>query len=449
MNVISRQTLDRLACEDPADAVLALQGWAAWWLTDETISAARQGRHPAVAAFLPAGRPTLPREPGGCWVVCAVSGTFPYLRPAVVLPLVWRKGESHSARLPFALRALADEVAAGVGQSGWRLHPAFDAPPLADDLFRTLHSGWASVAGGLVGGILGLPPDPRVWASVAWADGRTAEVGELTAKVATAAAFGAANFFVHESQSGQTVGGLKLAAVGPAVGRGVWEALRDYLAAVTSEPAAPAEGATDEEGQFQACVRHFLKLRAFTARATEYYASHLMDSIVRRYRDRFRKQVGDFRVRRFVTVVSHSPELVEIVVKAIRPERVLLLFTLEPNGEQEAKAREFKAKLEAVELGDGRGRVACELAGFQAATAPAEFPAHVARFTAGVPESEVVLDLKPGTKKMTYSVIAAARPGHCLLNMEPEFKDDRRNTPGTEVPELLPPIPCHPPPPST
>jgi hypothetical protein len=48
---------------------------------------------------------------------------------------------------------------------------------------------------------------------------------------------------------------------------------------------------------------------------------------------------------------------------------------------------------------------------------------------------------------MGYSLLSAARPGNLILNIEPEFRDDRRNTPGTEIPELLPAIPRHPAPP--
>ena len=80
--------LKRLGAGSPQKAVFALQGLAPWWLTDDAVRAARATKHPAAAEYLPSEiPPTPPAAVGSCWVVCAVSGTFPNFRPAVILPL--------------------------------------------------------------------------------------------------------------------------------------------------------------------------------------------------------------------------------------------------------------------------------------------------------------------------------------------------------------------------
>jgi len=54
-----------------------------------------------------------------------------------------------------------------------------------------------------------------------------------------------------------------------------------------------------------------------------------------------------------------------------------------------------------------------------------------------IPPERVMLDLKPGTKKMTYSQSRVARRGNWLFNLETDSLDnDPRADPGTEEPEL-------------
>ena len=58
----------------------------------------------------------------------------------------------------------------------------------------------------------------------------------------------------------------------------------------------------------------------------------------------------------------------------------------------------------------------------------------VADFVKGVAPDRVVLDLKPGTKKMSYAILCAAERGCRILNLEPTFLDDRRNHPARPTP---------------
>jgi len=117
---------------------------------------------------------------------------------------------------------------------------------------------------------------------------------------------------------------------------------------------------------------------------------------------------------------------------ALDAEHVLLLHT---GGPKESDARKCAARL---------GVDRCRVERFGQSSSVEDIRRLVDDFTADVPPETVVLDFKPGTKKMTYSVIVAARPDNFLLNVEPEFREDRRNTPGTEIPELLPAISRHP-----
>jgi hypothetical protein len=93
-----------------------------------------------------------------------------------------------------------------------------------------------------------------------------------------------------------------------------------------------------------------------------------------------------------------------------------------------------------LELG---GKVECTVQPFDANCPPDLLGQLISSFVGSVDPSEVLLDLKPGTKRMTYCIIASAVAGNKLLNMDPEFLKDRRVSPGTEIPELLPPILGH------
>lgn len=427
-------------------AALTLGGLAPWWLKDEAVEAARSTNHFAASALLGSSGPPRPSDLlGSCWVVCAVTGDFPLLRPAVVLPLRWVKGESHSHRLPPALRKLAGDVSTQVaglkdlpaGRDGWGLQPAFEyGSDLSDDLFETFDSGWAALTGGLIAAVLGLTPKTDVWASAAWTGGRLGVVESLAAKVQTATAFGASAFFVHWSQVAEATAaapsGRRISAIGSPTETALWYAIRTFASAVVNEPAPPIAGASDEPAQFNTCANHFVTLVPFSPAAKQFYTSHLLDAITRRYRARIVEQYPDLRVRRYVTVVSDSPELASMGAAALDAERVLLLHTGGPKASDALRCAE--------RLGVDR----CRIEQFGQPSSVGDIQRLVDEFTADVPPNEVVLDFKPGTKKMTYSVIVAARPGNFLLNVEPEFREDRRNTPGTEIPELLPAISGHP-----
>lgn len=456
MYPLTAQRLKAL-CDRPLKPVFAdeacrvLGGLARWWLRKEVLDTARDF-DPTPEGRRASTLPQLSHRCGSCWIVCKICGELPYLRPAVLVPLGWKSGIAHSPLLPASLRTLADRVVSQVREiklftdlfrEDWGLHPAEClglTAPLADDLFETVESGWASLAGGLLAAGQGLDPNPLVWASAAW-NPRTglARVDGLAEKLDLARDWKVMTFFVPWSQVSEAEAWvaehcpsrLQIAALGTPAGTRTWDALRPLVADLTNEPPAPPPDTPDHPATFERCRYYYLNLPAFTKRANDFYWSHLLPGIIHRYRQLLRVRWPGLKVTRFVTIVSPSPELAVMSAAALGAERCLLLHT---GGALLKKAEDCVRHL---------GKDRCELCEIDERTVVEEIARATAAFTAGVPPAEVVLDLKPGTKKMTYALLRAAHPENRLLNLEPQFLDDRRNVPGTEIPELLEPVGCH------
>jgi hypothetical protein len=334
-------------------AVSGLRYLAGWWLNDETMRLANTRNRLALKEYIRVDRTKLSTVVGSCWITCAIKEpSLTLLRSAVVVPLQWRKDVPHDETLPKELRRLADEVLSELvkqkelpkDSQQWGLHPAFNyGVRLNDDLFETVDSGWASLAVGVIAAAMGLAPRTDVWASMAWKDGYPAKVKVegLQQKIETAKAFGATKFFMHSEQVHKSQSqAIEVLSAGIKNPQNLNEAIRDLVAAFTHEPAKPIPESPEEELQFDRCRKYFLTLTGFASRSNAFYRTHLLESIIHRYRKRYLEQAGSLRVRRFVTIVSVSPELVEITVKAIRPDKVLLLHT--KHNEQTAHAATAK-----------------------------------------------------------------------------------------------------------
>ncbi|OWK41128.1 hypothetical protein FRUB_05020 [Fimbriiglobus ruber] len=322
--------------------------------------------------------------------------------------------------------------------AGWGLQPdprlALDRTPLADDLFETVESGWASLTGGLIAAVQRLDLDPGVWASVAW-DERSgpAEVAGLEEKLAVAVEFGARMFAVAIRQraaaedwvAANVPGRITILPVPSTIPVDPWAVLREYLSKFTREPQVPAS-VEDNDG-FQCCRQYYLNLPAFSGHDSRFYRSHLQPFIAGRCRVAIRDRHPAFAATHFVTVVSKSPELAVMLAHATAATNCLLLHT--PEGKLAESAEHCRRLLE--------GRAAGIPTPFSTGAEMGEdIRRAVERFTHGVPPDRVVLDLKSATSKMKYWVARAARPGNWLFNLETTFLDDRRNDPGTERPEL-------------
>jgi hypothetical protein len=438
---------------------------AHWWLRPEVLDAARRF-DPARSALRLAEPLEVPEKLGDCWLVLRAGRHRPLYRPAFLLPLSWRPDRGHSPCLPPRLAALADRVLADLKiGNDWGLHPAdelqFDSPRSGGAEFLSRFrmrcaSGWASLAGGLIARAEGLLPKKSVWASGAWdkhglADVRVRARGrapklELAARWPWGGAEGRTEkiqFFVPSWRAGEAVAWVNENAADERVMIGILDAppgrepqprqaLNAYVAALTSAPPVPDASAPDEEDQFARCRNWFLHQTTsveLDGAERSFYWSHLLPGIIRRMHDRVRKVAPpDFAATHCATFVSWSHELAVFTPLALGVTHCLLLHT--PDSAMGSRAAQC------AQILTSRGLTCVTRPFDEGADMLARICREVAEFTRGVPAEHVALDLKPGTKKMTYSLVRAARPGNWLFILDGDFLRDRRTDPGTEKPEL-------------
>ncbi len=432
-----------LSATTAEDAVVALGGLARWWLSDAAVALARDLADPEIDKLL--GTESLPKLPdalGSCWVVCAVNGDFPMLRTAVVLPLRWVKGAPPSAALPTSLRELADHVVTQVAAikdlpavGGWGLQPdprlGLDRTPLADDLFKTLESGWASLTGGLIAAVLGLTPKADVWASVQWNPVAGAMgVESLPAKLATAVAFGATAFAVALSQKEEAekwvvenaADRLVIVPIASPLPLDAWTTLTPYLAALSQRPEPATEAIPDS---FDRCRFYYRTLAPFSDGEKRFKQTHLQSELVRRCRAKLTAKHPTFAATHFATIVTRSADLQVLLAGATAATHCLLLHTADL-GEAVAEC-----------LGGlGADVTAVPVMFRNTADMGDDIRRAVEAFAAGVPADRLVIDIKSATAKMKYWMGRAAKPGNWILNLEARMLNDRRNDPGSETPEV-------------
>jgi hypothetical protein len=452
MMPITAATL-REVCSPPLEGLQPRQAFRAcrslgrlarWWLRPEVLRLA-QRHDPSYPEWTNPERPPLPEKLGDCSVIFRTKAGLPLFRPAFLMPLCWQPAPDHSPLLPPELIALAEQVVADVRQelgrsSDWGLYPAdgldLERNPVGEGLGLPCESGWAALAAGLIARAEGLLPSGRVWASGAWNRYGLADIDGLEAKLELAVEWEAADFFVpvwlrgkaREWVEGHAPARLRIGALAAPVEPKPRRALNEYLARFTAQPPIPQAGSPQEEDQFQGCRHYFLHQPAFTDSTRAFYWSHLLPGIIRRLREKVRQDRPGLCVTHFATVVSPSHELAVLAPLAVGAKSCLLLHT--PDERMTGLAEECRQYLagEAVD---------CRLQPIDPGDKmEGSFRRGVDEFTRGVPPERVILDLKPGTKKMTYAQSRVARPGNWLFNLEAKFLDDRRTDPGTEQPEL-------------
>jgi hypothetical protein len=389
-------------------------------------------------------------------VVFRSRADLPLLRSAFLLPVRWLPGPDHSPQLPRELIELATRIVAqvppGDGRS-WSLHPAdgldLSGSPLNEGLLLGCGSAWAALTGGLVAVSGGLETDARVWASGAWNRNGLASVEGLEEKLALATDWGTTDFFVPAWQMDDAQKWVDREAPGrlgigrlssppdPGARDGVQVALGQLLARLTRQPEVPRPGQPDEPEAFEKCRSYFLYQPAFSGPERAFYRSHLFEGIVRRLRGKVQAAWPAVKISHLVTVVSPSHELALLAARALNVQHCLLLYQRETTKRRHRKtteelARDCKQTLEAREP-----RIDCPVAPFgPGARMWTDIAQAVSEFSREVAREQLVLDLKPGTKRMTYSLSRVARPGNWLFNLEADFLADRRTDPGTEEPEL-------------
>ena len=422
--------------------VLRLGGLARWCLRPEVLHIAVEN-DAVPESYREAWQrlPELPATHGSCWVIFATDtqARLPLMRPAFVLPLRWVQGQTHSPQLPAALVQMAARTVASFAE-----HPRINGFDWGLQLALELHdtvlaglplecdSGWASLAAGLLVAAGGGTPDLRVWSTGSWSDdGGIQPVGFLEQKVALAEENGAAVLFVPSVQADQAatlsggieVGRLQMAEREPS------RALAELTQRLEAPPPPPAN--MDDQKGFQRCVDYYLKQPRSVRGTRDFYLSHLFPAVAQRCRHQVRIHWPECQPTHLVTIVSRNPDLVRIGARAAGVSRTLLLYTPDPDDprrDQTAAMESVQALLEA----DG---VECVPGAFDDSEALAEqIPRIVKRFVAGVPAEEVVLDITPGGKWMTWVADRAMPPGSWRLYLRNDTltTPDHRPRPGTE-----------------
>ncbi len=409
-----------------AELVRRLGELASWWLHPDVLALA------ARALRIAWPRRSLPTSAGSCWIVFAQHSSMPWpaLREAFLLPLQWRENTADSQQLPDKLRRLARLAAQCVHHPNWGLHLSQDAGLAQHNLSQLddhldVDSGWAALACGLLLAAEGGTPDPDVWASGCWdPDGGVTRVGDLPAKLRLAAEWGASTFFLPAFQLEEAKAWL----LGPSTLQlcplragtcDPMQALADYLYRLDAPPPPPTS--VDDEPGFTRCATYYLRQPLHAASTQEYYRTALLPCIVHRQSRHVGAAYPGWRPTHLVTIVSGSDVLVELMARALRVSHVLLLHT--PDQRQLERTETVRSRLEQAGISCVTRRIHQEGMLVDVRRSLEQFD--------GVDASQIVFDLTPGTKLMTYALARAAPEGSWLVYLEHAFREGRPQ-PGTE-----------------
>ncbi|NMC21530.1 MAG: hypothetical protein GYA33_14060 [Thermogutta sp.] len=353
-------------------------------------------------------RPVLPSGLGACWVV-AVRKTDRYaaLRPALVLPLRWKKGgPPGDTGLPTELQNVANNVVEVLLVSGdispedrWRLYPAEDGlfdNPAAQFLEGDYSSAWVPLAAGLLLAAGEGEPRHEIWATGAWAShAGIGPVEGIEAKLEPAAQFQASHFFVPKRQTAEAEHAVQSSAIKLQIESleeakpKPRQAMRKYLSLLE------VRAGRDDPPEKRSAS--YLRIHD-REEGRRYYLDCLVDDIA----DNLRKQTQPelLTCRRLVTIASDSPETAYLTHLIFRPGSSVILYTSGNDRKYESLAREaqglvrekgFDAALEEIRVDDLLGLIR-------------QFR-DLLRKIAPQPEDGdgLVIDVTPGTKPMSLA----------------------------------------------
>lgn len=388
---------------------------------------------PSSAAEQP---PVLRRGEVGILLVTAWADRLPLLRPAFVLPVVWRSGGRHSIRLPTGLGAFADDVLHDVGAAGLSLHLADWLEAGGADLSGlefSLDSAWAALAAGAIVAREGGITVPEVFVSAAWRRERSSRRGSIrgvdgiAAKLAAAEACGG-RIMLLPTEHRDAVELLAADAPGrsleicylPNTTETPHMALAEVLRAIEATPMREA-GAT-----FDQRCGYFARLAP--DRQNTYYCEQLLDDIVVNLSPALRDDPQLAAIDGVVVIASLNWSLACLVVGLFDPDRVLLLH----DAGMAAQIGELSDTLSRMRReGKPRQVVPQECRPGDAFAGDAE--SAVAEFAAGC--GRLVVDLTAGYLHYKFALLAAL-PRHGLATYIETRQDARYRSVMPQTAEL-------------
>lgn len=460
---------------------------AHYWLNDKARALlAEQPEYAKAMTELP----PLPTPPGSCWIIFVVPDEYRHcLRDAVLMPLRWVRGTAHDPRLPTDVIKVANRIRDALKKSvanslEWVLRFGVEPGPTEPgqksfskldpefDQFLTADSGAASLAAGLLVATFDAHCRWNIWATGDWRaaeddapDDGISAIKSLEAKIQLAHEWGAAKLFVPESNQREAEKLLEKLAPrrDPPLKLGVLKTgvsdPREGLAEYEYELAIPPQRRGDEtnEKALERLGQYFLgrptdgrPSNIWRIRADDYYRSALLPMIADRLREqlcREHKQLATGAL--LVSIFSGSPDLVRLTALAVRPARVLVLYTDDksPGGESpgsltnatEPRRQPPKLMQELCsELRRGTGIStqpdAVTWGAFHSTEEMwSQMPTLVRQFVGETSWDRVVFDLTPGTKEMTLVLAAKApRGSHLCYVRHDQDEVTKRPKPGTE-----------------
>jgi hypothetical protein len=351
------------------------------------------------------------------------------------VPLSWVKNAGRDAKLPRGLTDVAEKIRAllvkveRIPPDAWGLHLAPGSGMDQWDLSSwdlDGRSAWPSLASGLILAAHKRTPDIRIWSTGEWDEQegfKRVDPEGLRSKLDLAVEFDALTFFVPWDQLDTARDHLKktpacrlaIEAFEPASQPPNFaEATRKFLAMAGVPP--------DQNEPFEVLRHHYMD-QVDAIRQREFYITHLMPKI----RDYFQQSFPrDARWTHLVTVASGSPELVPLMVAAVRPGQCLILYT-----------EDFKNQKQIAEMAIKETSPQCDIQGgaFSIRSMDEDFQREISRFVQGVDPERVLIDLTPGNKEMSLSLAFQVAPsGSYVIYARHEYEGKRPR------PALLPPL---------
>jgi hypothetical protein len=460
---IGSEPIERLNPARARRALAALQGVGRWIVKPEVIQCARMETEGLGESSIPPAAWSQPPRLGGsvgeCWVMLVnkEAETTPLLRPCFILPLQWCEDVDHSRLLPEGLIDLADQVIGALDKEQrvkdrrWGLRPlplsGFDRCDLVD-VRMDCPSAWAALAAGLILAADEIRPDPEVWATGEWVKGTgMVEVGGLELKLDLADALGARTFFVPHGQKELAEGWrasrnatLAVQSFDHNKPSNIRPAIREYLARSSARPGAGSS--------FEVRQRYY-QIQTDTNRRRRYYVEDLLPDLADYHRDQL---PNDCRPTHLVTIASHSPELVVLLAKTLRPGRCLILFTDENRHFMEEAVGDIQRLVPTCEsrpalftrdnqMADSMKQHVgpdCEVISGEIRRddrMSEDMKNNVALFMDAIDSSKVLFDLTPGTKDMSLELaMSIAPPGSYLFYLRHDFDPEGKPLPGKKPP---------------